>query len=575
MKAAVEPAPHAGAQGGMPLVLAACLISIAAVVAYHNSLGGPLVFDDIPAIRENPSIRHLAAIGDVLSPPAETGGTVNGRPVFNLSLAINYALGGVSATGYHVANLAVHVAAALLLFGIVRRTLLQEPLRRRFGGDSLLLGACVALVWAVHPLTTAAVTYVVQRSESLMGLFYLATLYGFIRSTESPAPGSWLALSGFACLLGIGTKESMVTAPLVVLCYDRLFVAGGWAGALRRRGWYYGALVATWAILAVFMAGTGGRGGTVGFGTGVKPLAYLSVQAWAVARYLALSFWPSSLVFDYGADFGMRLASVWPQAVVACLLASATLVGLVRGRAASFAGVWFFGILAPTSSIIPVASQWVAEHRMYLPLAAIVALAMLVAYRASGRFALVAATVIAVVLAVLTVRRNESYRTGLDLWADTVRKFPANSRAHYNLGLALAAAGRTPDALAEFEAVLASHPGDLDALNKAGALELRQGAFAEAASRFRTILSSEPDNIEAWNNLGIAAAQSGRFAEAVDCFERVVARRPDSFEAHCNLGNALLQEGRTDAAVPHFEQALRINPGNAAVRDLMERLRGK
>ena len=125
---------------------------------------------------------------------APPGTTVTGRPVVCLTLALNYALGGLNVWGYHVFNLAVHLISALVLFGILRRTFESETLRERFGAKAAWLAAAIALVWEVHPLQTESVTYIVQRTELLMGLFLLLTLYCVIRSDgvrEPAVSGSW------------------------------------------------------------------------------------------------------------------------------------------------------------------------------------------------------------------------------------------------------------------------------------------------------------------------------------------------------------------------------------------------
>jgi protein O-mannosyl-transferase len=215
-----------------PERLAIAVLVLAVVVVYANSLTGVFVFDDTPGIVENPTLRHAGNIGGLIAPPGDEAGTVGGRPVLNLSLAFNYVLGGTQVVGYHVFNVAVHLAATLLLFGILRRTL-----KEREGGVAVAFA--VALLWAVHPLQTEAVTYVIQRAESLMGLFYLLTLYGFIRLSSpeeaseqrGASPLVWGVLSVLACFLGMGTKEVMVSAPLVVLLYDRTFVAGSFHDA--------------------------------------------------------------------------------------------------------------------------------------------------------------------------------------------------------------------------------------------------------------------------------------------------------------------------------------------------------
>ena len=168
-----------GAGGGRlarwGIILAGSVIVLAAWAAYANSFSAPFVFDDPMSIEQNPTIRHLDRLTDVLSPPATATGAA-GRPVVNLSLALNYTLGGLDVRGYHVVNTLIHALAGLVLFGIVRRTLLRPRWRESFGAAALPLAFAIALLWVLHPLQTESVTCVVQRSESLMGLFYLLAL---------------------------------------------------------------------------------------------------------------------------------------------------------------------------------------------------------------------------------------------------------------------------------------------------------------------------------------------------------------------------------------------------------------
>jgi len=365
--------------------------------AYHNSFSGPFIYDDAPAILDNRSIRHLWPLTAALNPPHGEGLTVEGRPVLNLSLAINHPFGGTSVTGYHAANLSIHLLAGLVLFGIVRRTLAgRDPDCARFAA------AAVALIWLVHPLQTEAVTYVIQRAESLMGLFYLLTLYCFLRSTSPTGSSAWVAeaskafgarprtgpetlgafrypsqsirwdwLSVVCRLLGMATKEVMVTAPVMVSFYDRTFVAGSFREAWRRRWRYYCSLAATWVPLVLLVASTGGnRSGSSGFGAGVSWTAYLMTQFEAILTYLRLAIWPDPLVFEYG-TFWTTPARALPAAAIVLALAIATVWALVRRPALGFLGFWFFGILAPTS-LTPGTTQMIVEHRMYLPLAALI-----------------------------------------------------------------------------------------------------------------------------------------------------------------------------------------------------------
>ena len=382
--------------------LAGAAILLAALGAYHNSFSGPFVFDDLSSIVENPSLRPPWSAGALLSPPASA--TVGGRPLVNVSLALNFAMGGMDVRGYHAVNLVIHMLAALALFGVVRRTLV-----RPLGGDAGLAALAIAVLWTVHPLQTESVTYVVQRAESLMGLFYLMTVYCFIRGAEyqemdyamagAPAGGDpsagasgaasgrwrrWYALSVAACLLGMASKEVMVSAPVIVLLYDRTFVAGSFREAWRRRRWVHAGLGATWLVLGYLVASLGGnRGGSTGAGHGVTFLGYALTQFPAVAGYLKLSVWPHPLVFDYGAEWVAHGVDVVPAAAVLALLAGGTLYGLKRQPVLGFAGAWFFAILAP-SSLIPGPRQTMAEHRMYLALAVVVSLGVLAGYAWGG-----------------------------------------------------------------------------------------------------------------------------------------------------------------------------------------------
>ncbi len=240
---ALEPSPDGGDRAAVLMArggkwLPATVIVLTVWAAYANSFSTPFIFDDLKSVVQNPTIRHLWPLADVLSPPTSLTGAV-GRPVVNLTLAINFALGGLDVRGYHAFNALVHALAALTLFGIVRRTFLQPVLRAGFVAAAMPLALAVALLWALHPLQTESVTCVIQRTESLMGLFYLLTLYGFIRAVDAPAPhqGAGRVFTVTVCLLGMATKEVMVGAPLLVLLYDRTFVAGQFfAAAWRQRG---------------------------------------------------------------------------------------------------------------------------------------------------------------------------------------------------------------------------------------------------------------------------------------------------------------------------------------------------
>jgi len=543
-----------------PVPVLAALLAVLAAWAYATSFNGVLALDDIGAIVRNPTIRTLWPPSTPLSPPA--GSTVTGRPVANLSFALNYALapadareafssGGAGAPpgtsalflrnirGYHVLNLLIHLAAGLLLFSVVRRTLLTARLRRRFESSATGLAFAVAAIWLVHPLQTSAVTYVVQRVESLMSLFYLLTLYCAIRARDAARPRAWTAAAVVSCALGMATKEAMVTAPLAVALWDRVFSER----AERRVRWgLVGGLAATWVVLAAILL-HGIRGPSVDLSPGTI-WRYLLTQTQVVTYYLRLALTGSPLVSLYTWPLATSLSAVAAPAAFLGALAALSAAGAVKRAPAGFAGAWFFLILAPTSSVLPIVTEVAAEHRMYLPLAAVISCLVIAGWaglgvllrrfmkdaRARGRTAAAVGAVVAgaavIVCGLGTRARNRDYSSDERLWRDTVEKQPANQRALIVYGEVLMNAGRLIEAEAVLRRAVEVDPGD-------------------QISRIRLV-----------------AAQKS-LDEAIIAGEKTVAERPDDAAAHRFLGRAYAARRQEALAVRHLERSLELVPANA------------
>jgi tetratricopeptide (TPR) repeat protein len=542
------------------------LVLAAGVAAYHDCLPNAFVFDDFVYIVQNRAIRSPS---EILMRST--------RPVISLSLAVNHALGGLDPRGYRLVNVGVHLTAALLLYGVVRRSLeRQAPRWRR---SAAWAAGLAAMLWVAHPLQTQSVTYIWQRCESLMGMFYLLTLYCVIRSDASAHALAWKAAAVVSCALGMASKEVMVTAPVAVLLYDRAFLAGSWREVTRRRRGLYAALAGTWCILAILMArattGSGiWRATYIAGYEKLPPGPYLLTQAGVILRYLRLAVWPDDLRFDYQSEWPVvrSVADAWPALLAVSGLLLLTALAWRRRPALGFLGAWFFLILAPTSSFVPL-EDLLFEHRMYLPLAAPIVLAVVagVAWleRVPSRLwwarwvACAGGLALVLALATATARRNLDYRSPVLLWQDTLAKGPNNPRAHHNLGHAYQDLGRADQAMAHYREALRLRPGYPAAHNSLGAALAERGRSEEGMGHFREALRLDPGSFAAHNNLGIALARNGRTEEAALHFAEALRIEPDVADTHNNLGNALGRLGRVDEAAAHFREALRLEPEQA------------
>lgn len=574
---------------------------LAAMAAYHNSLRVPFVFDDDAAIVSNSTIRQLWPPWQALSPPANGAG-VTGRPLVNFSLAINYAIGGTDVRGYHAMNLVLHILVALILWGLLRRTWRQPVLQGKFPAGTELAAWTVALLWTVHPLLTESVVCVVQRNEIMGALFYLLTLYGFVRATTAlsvTASRGWQVVSICACFFGMASKEIVATAPVLVLLYDRTFVAGTFRESWQRRKYFYGALACSWGLLAWLMLHTQQRSGTVGFGLGVSSWEYLLTQCWALTTYLKLSFWPHPLVVDYGTMVAKGIGEVWGRGLLIVGLLLATLVALRRKPLLGFLGAWFFVILAPSSSFVPLTTQTIAEHRMYLPLMAVIALTVGAAAFWFGRRGLVVFAVLAVGAGWVTERRNLDYQDDLTLWRDTVAKQPGNSRAfsglaaahldrgnldeakyyyaealrldptsphkQHNMGLVLDRLDLKDEALRHYREAVRLLPSYAPSHANIGLILIHQGKSEEAIKHLQIALTYLPDLARGHYAFGLALVAQDRVGEGIKAFERALTLKSDYPEAAYNLGIALFRRNRAPEAIRHLERAAQLAPDWADV----------
>jgi tetratricopeptide (TPR) repeat protein len=537
--------------------LGAALLLAIIFAAYHNSLNVPFIFDDADSIPQNSSIRHFTT---AFSPPQSNGITVSGRPILNATFALNYAISGVNRVGFHVGNILIHALAALTLWVVVRRTLQSSVFVGKFSQNATTLAWFISALWAVHPLQTESVTYTVQRAESLVGLFYLLTLYGFIRYASNRS-WRWFLFTGLACLLGMGSKEVMATAPIVVFLFDRAFVSGSFRKAWERHKKLHLCLAGTLTLLAVLVIAGRGRGGSVGANETVTWWGYICTQAVAIVRYVWLVVWPARLTLDYGMLVEKNYAIIVPCALVVIGGLAATTKACIHQPQIGFTGVWFFAILAPSSSVIPVVTQTVAEHRMYLSLAALVAGAVLLSHRWLGKRYWAALALLIAAESVITFRRNEIYQNDVTIWEDTVSKRPDNYRAWNNLGAYRLHKDKNFEAaVLDLKKAVALSPKYPEAINNLGQALIKLGKRDEGLSIVEESMRLAPNKPALHAGYGSALMDCGRYGEALPHLEKALAAQPDDPSMHYNVANTLMNLNRETEAEPHYLFALAESP---------------
>jgi len=483
------------------------------IASYSNVLRGEFQFDDYVFVSGNPRITDLANFF-----PCTILKTLNSgdRPVTLFTYALNYAVGGLAVEGYHIANLLIHLLTVVLVFVFMRQTLALPPLAEAFGGGRDLRALAVSAVFALHPLQTESVSYIMQRSEALASFFYLLTLICLIAFVRSGKKGSGLALyaAGIACFaLGWGSKEIIATAPLMLPIYAVFF--------LGKKEIRKSLLAAAPFLVAALWFGTrevAGFGGSSQAGFHIQGMGqpeYFYTQMRVLLTYLRLIILPvrQNLDYDYPVYRSFFAAPVLLSALfwaAAVCLSFSTL--MQKGgwrwhlRAAGFGLIWFLLLLSPTSSLVPF-KDVIYEHRCYLPLLGILISAMAVAdmaykkLRSSNIFrgrenpAFVPVALVLALLGVLafaTYGRNEVWKTKLSLWTDVVSKSPGKSRAHNNLGNCYLLMGDNGQALARYLTAMRLDRGNVETYYNAAITLERLDRRGESAFYYSKFLEKAP-----------------------------------------------------------------------------------
>ena len=557
-RAAARPPTATG--GGRRAWLLAAAIAIVTVLAFAPVREHGFVnIDDAHYVAENPVVRAgltWRGVGWALT----TGYAGNWHPLTWISHMADVELFGFDPGAFHLTNLGLHVASALVLFSLLLR-LTAAPYR----------SAAVAALFAVHPLRVESVAWIAERKDVLSVFLGLATLLAYAGYARRPRLRSYLVVvASFA--LGLMAKPMLVTLPCVMLLLDvwplgRLRWPIAWRVVREKVPLF--ALAALASAVTVVVQHQAGA---------VRTLETLSVARRAATAivgygfYLAKTVWPSDLALLYPYPSSLP---VWPIVTASGALAviTAIAVRLRRDRPELLVGwLWFLGVLVPVSGVAQVGSQPWADRFTYLPSAGLFVLIVwglhgVLAARRHGRVVLAAGAIaVTAIFAALTHRQVGYWRDGVTLWTRAIDVTTDNARAHTNLGQALAAGRRFDDAIAEYRKALRIRPDLAEAHNYLGVALADQGRMAEATASYREALRLQPGFAEAANNLGLALASTGRLTEAVGQFESALRLDPGFTPARSNLAIALAETGRADDAAREFAAVVAAQPESVEAR---------
>ncbi len=551
------------------------LVLVAGLLAYSSSFVGDFVFDDVTEIESNDNLAKVWPPQEVL----DSGNRLPVRPLPQWTFGVQSLVTGRNLASFHAVNLAIHLASGMLLLLLVKWSLdfVRERIAPLDESARCIIATSIASLWVAHPLTTQAVTYIYQRIESMVVLGMLASLVCFAASMRRPASPIWLLLSVVASILAMLCKEVAITLPLLVYLYDATFVSRSFGEPLAKRWKYHLAMHATIVVLLGVVLAE--RGDYAEF-TEQKHSSweYARSQPLVILHYLRLAFLPIYQCFDYTWPVQPIDATMFVSLFVVLAMFVGAALLLWRRHPLGFVAMSFFILLAPSSSVVPVIDL-AFEHRMYLPLAAVLTLVIAplglwqlqlrdvekesprqeIPSRVWLKYSLVMGVILTLLVA-LTFQRNMVYRDRQTLWEDVVQKLPQNARAWANLARIKGDRGNFEDAYRDLQRSLKELPNVADTHGQLASVCLALGRRDEALRACERGIEIDPDKPLLYYQLGLVL-RGADDERALAALEKAVELAPNYGDAHNNLGAMLIRRD-PQRAHEHLLKAIEIRPTN-------------
>lgn len=525
-------------------------VALLALIVYLPALGGPFVFDDLDL--------------DPLQDGATKGLTsyLKGiRPLFYSSLYIEHQIHGANAMPFHVTNLLLHLASAWLLFCILRRLTGRGGLADKARDTLSFFGAAVFLL---HPINTEAVSYISSRSEALSVFFGFAAYALFLRTREAGV-SVLQAISILALLaLAAGAKEHVFALVPLMILTDLFF--DGFSG-LKRNAKLHAPVVVLGSAAALYVLRTTG-GASAGFSfAGGSPVTYFATECRAIWHYLRLFVipWPQNL--DHYYEWSKSLFDPLSLLGLAALIASIALAIMKRKQAplAAFGWLAFLVLMAPTSSIIPIADALV-ERRLYLSMIGLLLIAIQILSRRNIPTASLAG--VAIVLALMTYNRNGAYVDPVAMWTDSVAVNANNPRAHFHLAQLLHLRGNCKDAEPHFAKAASLGMTTTPLLVDWG---LTLDCLGRPDDAIKTLKRAEMQDGAhfALANIAMVEGKRGNYDAALAAVDRSIALNAAFDMAWVYRGNIMFATGRKQEAAEAYRKALELNPKNTDAQRML------
>ena len=603
-------------------------IFVIVLAIYSNTFHASWHFDDKINILTNKPL-HLKGLNWSNIKKTFFASLDNGRkiyrPVACLSFALNYYVGKDNVLGYHIVNLSIHLLASLFLFLFLYQTLNLPLLKARYGPNSYSIALLATVLWAINPVQIQAVTYIVQRMASMAGMFYIISMYFYLKGRTSEhrvLQSLHFFLCFFAAALAFGSKENAAMLPISIFFFDLFIIQGLSKESIKRNSVVFLALLLIPLILALSL-----KGGSVfsvkdlvsGYGQREFTLGErLLTEPRIILFYISLLFYPmpGRLCINHDIAISHNLIDP-PTTIVSILIILGILcLSILKSRQwpfISYCIIFFFINHLIESSVFPL--ELVFEHRNYIPSMLFFAPVAILLLRAlqllSNKRSMRVIIPIFIILVLVgqghsTFVRNFIWKTGDSLWMDAVDKnpmlprpyhnlakyygdmgyrekemtlyhkaltlergpnYPSHHMTYYNLALAYISIDQKEKAIEHLRKAIEKAPGFSSAYNNLGVLMMKQGKYDEAFDNFMRALTNDENSAIAHNNLAFILLKRGRLEEALSESKRALALQKDFTRAFYNLGIIYKHKKRFSKAKHYLGLALKKRR-----KDIMTRL---